>query len=283
MVLLGGVGEAMILKWIGGKITSMVATHLAHASTAQVAQFAMHSANATITAVNSAASPGAAASALYHGAKFNFDVFSKMAVKREGLARQRDRSAASEPDFSGLSEEEIGQMLFAFAIAALATGYYAEQAHRGTDGELKTEMEEMEPCTFGSCSCKDYERTTRGSRATCMNCGHGESRHAKVRQNQLESGEAIGWLLESMALEVYRSMKNRDGEGQVKTELSQIDTCSYSSCPCYDFDLCEEKQLFSRRCSCGHRYRDHEVTGDWNWIIIALTRMVLAHLLSECE
>jgi hypothetical protein len=39
-----------------------------------------------------------------------------------------------------------------------------------------------------------------------------------------------------MAAEVYPLLENRDGDGDLKTQLVQVDMCLEDRCPCWDFD-----------------------------------------------
>ena len=275
MVLLGGVGEALILKWIGGKLVGALGTHLAHSSAAVVTNFAMHSTIATTSAVTSAASTGgafAAFSALHDGASANWDLAKDVIEKREKL-NSTDNS---------MSDEQMAHVLFGMTLIMLAEGYYQSLEHKGKSGTLKTALNEMEPCKANGCGCTDYQRTSSWD-SDCKSCEHSSARHTKIDESDLMAGnmDALEWLYEGIARQIYPHLQNIDGEGNSKVELGQIDTCADQNCPCFDFDLSQSNTLFSRRCSCGHRYREHVVTGQWNWIPIQLAQHLLVQMVEE--
>lgn len=274
MVLLGGVGEALILKYIGAKLTTAIGTHLAHSSATAVTHFAMHSANATLMAANSAAATGGAAgaaTALYHGAKANHKIV-------KAAAKERDAMVGVVKE--GASEEEVAQAVFAFVLGALAQGYYETLDHTDRLGQSKTELTEIRYCRISDCGCHDLDSDSDGD---CVDCGHSHYMHSPIDKDLLENGDTtqIRWLWERMAAELYPTLLNRNGNGILKDELREIDTCDFDDCPCFDFDLCEENQFFSRRCICGHRWREHTVTGSWPWIVMTLALQAIVSMMEE--
>jgi hypothetical protein len=262
-MIFGGL-EILAAKWLGGHITSALAGHLAHASAHTVGHFAYAAAH---NVVGSAAASGSTTGALHTlgaGAKAGYKL-TKMVVEAR-LAEER----ASE-------EEKLNAILFAIAMS-LVEGYYASQQHLGTRGQPKTELSEMEPCGAAGCECKDFQHG--GTMSTCKDCAHNSWQHDTITEEDADES-SVEWLFLGMAAEIYPSLMNRNGEGQLKTELHQIDTCCESSCPCWDFDMSEANTFLSRRCTCGHRWREHVVTGQWHWIIQTLAFLVLQEALEE--
>ena len=273
MVLLGGVGEFIILKWVGAKLVGAIGTHLAHSSAAAGTHFAMKSTNAALMSANAAATTGGvfgAVGSLCHSASVNRKLYDDVMKKRDAL----DVSAAVATD------EEVAQVLLGVALGILAQMYYESLEHKTAYGTTKTELQEMECCRSTGCVCGDYDHLAGGK---CGTCGHNNSMHFRVDKTALEGSdpEMLMWLWQGMAEKIYPTLKNRNGQGGCKDKLDQIDTCACSDCPCFDFDLCEENQFFSRRCSCGHRWREHSVTGSWGWIVMVLAQHVLTTIAEE--
>ena len=271
MVLLGGVGEALILKWIGGKLVAPTATHLATASGAASTHFAMHAANATLAAANTAAATGgagAAATTLYHGARANYKLMKKVEKKRGRLAR----------DAAHMSEEEVQAALLDHAIRAIAEGFYENLRKEKAEGGYKTKMEEIQPCKAGDCACPDYDDTLD----ECL-CGHPSHQHGRVSAAEVAAGapRVFEWAAAGRGRGGVPLVREPQREGQLKDELWQTDACNAEDCWCFNFDLCEENRFISRRCRCGHRYREHTVTGRWERIVLLMAQQSLQEMAED--
>lgn len=260
-MFLGGL-EFVALKWVGGHITSALATHLAHASVTTVGHFA---ATATTNVLTSAAGAGSTLGSLQvlgSGAYAGYKLTNL--VEQHKLA---DETA---------SEEEKLQTLIFIVSMMLAERYYAAQEHRGKSGGSKTELMEMEPCSAAACDCKDYNAND----SKCAGCGHYSWQHSKITEETADD-DSIAWLFHGMAADIYPLLHNRNGDNNLKTSLNEIDTCSYMDCPCWDFDMSEENTFLSRRCACGHKWREHVYTGQWEWIIHQLAIVALQQTLED--
>lgn len=262
MVLLGGVGEALILKYIGGKLTTLLAGHLA-ANPVLATNVAMHATSAAMSSAASATTTAGAVASLGHSAYLGGKFALKVENEREKLRRQK-------APINIESNDEVVSFMLLAAMGMIAEGHYQSLENRDAAGDLKTSLEEITPCALLSCQCMDFDGLT-GS--TCRNCGHGDDVHRGVELGDMEVVMASLWL--SLAQQFYPLMQRRDGEGNFKTQLTEIDTCVFADCPCIDFDLDEGQQFFSRRCSCGHRFREHAVTGQWDWIVVGLAQVAL--------
>lgn len=125
----------------------------------------------------------------------------------------------------------------------------------------------------------DFDKIVETKIPQCLSCGHGAGSHKKISLEDI--GVVMESLLRNLAQQFYPLMQRRDGNGNCKTALEEVDTCIFADCPCADFDLDESQQFFSRRCSCGHRFREHAVTGHWEWIILGLAHVALEMWMNE--
>ena len=231
----------------------------------------MHATNAAFVGANTAAATegaGGAAMALYHSGRANHKLMKKVEKKRGQLAR----------DAARMSDEEVQAALLDHALREMAERYYRQQHHETDLKTFKKELEQMAPCDDGSCDCPDYDHNGEN----CV-CGHRRWHHTRVTAAEVAGGDpkVFEWLLEGVAEDAYPSLKNRNGEGAFKDQLYEIDTCNTEDCLCFDFDLCESNRFISRRCRCGHRYREHTVTGRWEWIVVLLAQQGLAAIAEE--
>ena len=273
MVIFGGL-ELIALKWIGGKMTAALATHLAHAPATAVAHFAHAAANNVVANAAGAGSLAGAVNTLHHGAGSGY----KLAKKAIRIQEKEERIGSL---FGGggkdLTDEQRSELLVVMTLIHLMEGYYTslERPAALKPSSTKTALDEMEPCR--QCACRDYDQNI-GRRCEC---GHQAGSHHKITEAQLNDPDSFEWLQRGMAEQVYPLFENRDGDGDVKTRLSQVDTCVEYGCPCWDFDRDYGREFFSRRCTCGHRFREHQVTGEWRWIVELIIAKTIEALLGE--
>ncbi|KAK3313985.1 hypothetical protein B0H66DRAFT_630281 [Apodospora peruviana] len=273
-MIFGGL-ELIALKWVGGKMTAALATHLAHAGPTAVAHFAHAATTNVVTSAAGASTASGAAGTLYHGARAGYKLTRKVNRIKERDARMASMFGAGN---ASMTDEQRAEMLAVMALMHLMEGYYASLERTPTSSGVskKTALDEMEPCE-DCVGCKDYNPEIGRK---CV-CGHYAYSHAKITDAQFEDPESFEWLQRGMAAEVYPLLENRDGDGDLKKVLGQIDTCAEYGCPCWDFDRDHGRELFSRRCTCGHRYREHQVTGEWRWIIGLLVAKTVEEIMGE--
>ncbi|KAK3386152.1 hypothetical protein B0H63DRAFT_474269 [Podospora didyma] len=281
MVIFGGL-ELLALKWIGGKMTAALATHLVHAGPTAVAHFAHTAATNVITTAANAGTAAGATNALYHGARAGY----KMSKKVDRIQRREAREKRVAPMFAdpSMTDEQRAELLGIVVLMQLMEGYYASLERTSADsasafrglGRKKAVLEDLEPCV--RCDCKDWHR--KGMSSECE-CGHLGYAHPKITEEKLEDPESMEWLMRGMAAEVYPLLENRDGDGDLKTGLAQVDTCLEYGCPCWDFDRDYGREMFSRRCTCGHRFREHQVRGEWRWVVGLLVAKAVEEMIGE--
>jgi hypothetical protein len=164
----------------------------------------------------------------------------------------------------------VGGLASHLAAAGPAAILYATMGSKDMDGCAKTDIAQIEPCGVSDCDCGDYDDDKLRYRR--CHCGHSAAQHESIRP-QLEKGqfELVENLLLFVAEQRYPLLKNSNAEDELKRELkrelSEIDTCVNAACPCYDFDFDKGRDFHFRRCRCGHRWREHQVTGNWDWIV----------------
>jgi len=261
-MIFGGL-EVIALKWLGGHVAQVLGAHLAHASTTTVAHIAYTAGHNTLAAAAASGSTMGALTTLGHGAQSAYKVGKPMMAEK---TLTDDRAS---------DDEKLGAVLFITAMA-IAESLYESKKHRGKNGCLKTELIEMEPCT-SSCSCSDYHATFGDG--SCEECGHPSWQHSTISAAKLDD-DSVDWLWLEIAFEVYPNLKNQDGEGNYKTKVRQIEPCIKTACPCWDFDL-SELNTFDIVCSCGHDWDEHEVTGEWLWIIKTMAALALKKALED--
>lgn len=140
MVLLGGVGEALILKYIGGKLTTLLAGHLA-ATPALATNVAMHATSAALSSASAATTMGGAAAALGHSAYTG----GKFALKVE---KERQKLKEANIPLNVESDEELVAFMLFTAMGMMAQGHYQSLENRDAAGNLKTEIDEISPCSL---------------------------------------------------------------------------------------------------------------------------------------
>lgn len=207
MVIFGGVGEAAILKWLGGKALSILASHLAVAPASAVQHFAMHGAIATISGVQTATAAGGAAAgahAIYSSGK----AYNK-------LRKEVDKQSKE----GGPSQTEIARHIYNVAEAA-----YALKEHKSKAGKIKTSFLESEICVQRGCSCLDYDEDDKSKVYMCT-CGHGRGQH----NDQVNaSAENVELIVKAYCLDVaeaaYKLERHMDIGGEYKVGLGEIDT-----------------------------------------------------------
>lgn len=262
MVLLEGVGGALIVKAVGGKLTTMLAGHLA-AHSVVATNAAVHSSSILASSAVSAATMGGAAAALGHGAYAGGQLAVKIERERTKL---RNNDMPIDPD----NDEEVVGFVMLAAMRMVAQGHYQAFGHRDSAGNPKTEIDEIAPCSHLECECVDFDLLDD---ETCAGCGHDADSHIIMSAD--DENTALAALWQSLAQQFYPLMQHRDGNGNFKIELSEIQSCAAVGCTCGDFDLTDRPRFIWKRCGCGHKLREHEATGQWDWIIFGLAHSAL--------
>lgn len=326
MVLLGGIGEAIIVKWIGGHAASFLGAHLAHVGTATATKIAYTGAhNAILTAANA---PNTLA-ALGSAGKSAWDVRSAYDKEKEKMDDAADRLGrmrlAAEPKRVPTSYLDtvaprhkdglVNTLGYIMAMAAAAM-WYASKEHYDMFGSVKTSLEELEPCGYGGCDCRDYEGLEENPAdqfqpVPCLECGHSGAHHLspdKDEDNE-EEGEKLttgdilrqargqtefGWLFREIMAALYPGLEIRDGTGKAKTEVEEITPCASQGCFCWDFELQGDvprrgwrNPLNDPMCDCGHSYGGHDRNwrayeeNDAVWMDVLVTTMLTSIVIGQ--
>lgn len=204
---------------------------------------------------------------------FKYAVGHSVAAGAAGMAAGAFGAAAiangvRSKNYSTNSNSSSNEKGFYESLASIIQSHYADLENYDWDGSVKTSLDDVATCSFGSCGCNDYDDRYQGNAkpnnaGSWCTCGHSLDSHM---------GKDITWLVKRLAADTYERLGHQDSDESYKTRLEQIDKCD--KCGCNDYDHSDDETLVSERCTCSHKWTNHTRVGgsEYGWLLVELVK-----------
>src|SRR5271155_3868300 len=105
-------------------------------------------------------------------------------------------------DNSDNYKSSINEKGFRESLKRIMQSHYANLQHYDWDGSIKTSLDRVATCSYGSCRCTDYKDAYRGlpkpnNASHKCSCGHELNSHREMD---------IEWLAKELAADTYETL-----------------------------------------------------------------------------